>query len=116
MERDAALVVKGIHNVRITGATGPAADDVNGVYKPTEEMCDNATVYVKVGDDDKWLEYNASDKQWRVKLTRYKGTYNFWASCDVIGKCLPQDCPVGKWQVHDGTWESQPAVTVLLWL
>ena len=71
VEREAARVMKVSHNVRITGATGTYAGYINGTFKPTEEMCDNATVYAKVDDPSKWLEYNASSQQWQVKSTSH---------------------------------------------
>ena len=113
VEREAAHVVNGSHNVRIVGATGLIADYVNGVYKPTEEFCDNATVYVKIDDGSCWLEYRAGMKQWQVKPTHSKGTPRCTAYCDVPAKCLPEDCPPGQWKVYDGTkLDPQSAVTI----
>ena len=111
--REAALVVKGSHNIRIAGATGPTADDINGIYKPTEELCGNATVYVKADDGDLCFEYNTSCKQWQVKCTGDKGTCDGYACCGVPAKCLPEECPLGKWRVYDGrNFSPQPAVTI----
>ena len=113
VEREAARVVNGSQNVRIAGATGPKADYVNGNYKPTEEKCDNATVYVKVDDGSWWLEYHTSMKQWQVKPTAIKGTSSCTAYCAVAAKCLPEDCPPGQWIVWDGTkLDPQSAVTI----
>ena len=116
VEREAARIVKGIEHVCITGATGPKADHINGEYKPTEEMCGNATVYVMVDDDDMWLEYRAAKKQWQVKTTAGKGKDGAWASCDVPVKCLPENCPLGKWLVDPGPdtpgFVLQSAVTI----
>ena len=115
VEREAARVVKGIEHVRITGATGPKADYINGEYKPTEEMSGNVTVYVMVEDGTKWLEYNASIKQWQVKETEHKGTNLAWATCDVPVKCLPEHCPSGKWRVAasaSSPFVLQPAITI----
>ena len=113
VEREAAVVVKGRHNVRITGATGTRAGDINGIYEPTEEMSGNATVYVKVNDHDKWLEYRAVSKRWGVKRTIDKGTDGCTAYCEVFAKCLPQDGPAGTWEVADGSkFKTQRAVTI----
>ena len=113
VEREAARVVKGSQQVRITGATGPRADLINGMYKPTEEMNDNVTVYVKVNDDHMWLVYNAFSKDWNVHTTADKGTGGNFANCKVPVKCLPQECPVGQWRVDDGgTHVPQSAVTI----
>ena len=102
MEEEAARVLKGSHNVTITGATGTLADYINGIYKPTEELWDNVTVYVKVGDPDKCFVYRSSFKQWQVKPTADKGSAGCLAVCAVPVKCLPEDCPRGKWLVDDG--------------
>ena len=116
LEREAAREVKGRHNVRITGATGVKAGLINGVYKPTNEMCNNATVYQKVvgvQGGNIWLEYNAPMREWQVKETEHKGTDLSWADCNVPTKRLPQECPAGKWYVHDGTkFVPQPAMKV----
>ena len=115
LEREAAREVKGNYSLRITGAKGANVGLVNGLFQPTEELCCNATVYAKVGNNDICMEYNAPRKQWRVKGTEDKGTDLRWAFCDVPAKCLPQDCPVGKWCVYDGSnFVPQRAVTVSL--
>ena len=114
-DRETARVVIGSHNVCVTGATGVKADLINGVYQPTEELCDNATVYVKMGNDNAWLEYNASTKCWQIEETEHKGTDLSWAYCAVPTKRLPQECPEGKWYVCDGSkFVTQRFVTVTL--
>ena len=68
----------------------------------------------------RWLEYRASLKQWQAKPSADKGTDTCTAYCTVPAKCLPQECPVGKWVVsHDdgpdntGTgFTSQPEVVI----
>ena len=113
VEREAARVVKGSHYVRITGATGTYALDINGVYKPTEELCGNVTVYAKDDGGTMWMEYRASVKSWHIKPTIGKGTDSCVACCAVPAKILPQDCPVGQWQVYNGfQFDPQPAVTI----
>ena len=111
--REAARVVEGGRNVRITGVMSSNARLINGVYKPTAEFCDNVTVYVNVGDGDMWLEYNATSKQWQVKSTSSKGKGGCFAFCAVPAKCLPEDCPRGKWLVDNGAkWRPQQTVTI----
>ena len=113
LEREAGRVVKGTSNVRIQGATGISAADINGVYEPTDELSGNVTVYRKLGAGDWWLEYRASVKQWQVKPTASKGTDVCWARCAVPVKCLPTECPGGQWQAYDGSkFNPQPVVTV----
>ena len=113
VKREAARVVNGSHNVRIVGATGPIADYVNGVFKPSEELCGNVTVYVKVGDGNMWLEYCSTLKQWQVKTTAYKDTTSSCAFCVVPAKCLPEECPRGKWLINNDTkWGPQQTITI----
>ena len=116
-EIEACRVVKGICSVRIVGATGTNADNINGVFEPTDELSEgNVTFYRKVGGGG-CLEYHASTKQWQVKTTASKGTNTCWAFCIISAKRLPQDCPRGQWRVSNGSkLETQPAVTVSYYL
>ena len=116
LEREAARVVIGRHNVCITGATGVNAGHINGVYQPTNEMYGNATVYIKVEDENMCMEYNSSSQSWLVRLTAAKGTQLCAARCAVPAKCLPEECPVGKWYVYEDPKKFVPqrAVTVSL--
>ena len=99
--------------VRISGATGPAASVINGIYEATTELSGDMPVYVKVGNGEMWLEYRAGNKQWQVKPTSVKGADGCTAFCIVPAKCLPEKCPPGKWQVYDGAkLVPQPAVTI----
>ena len=110
---EAARILKGSQNVHITGATGTNAGKVNGMYKPTEEMCGNVTMYVKVRNDDRWLEYKTTTKSWQVKSTTHKGTDSCRAYCSVPAKCLPQECPKSMWRVQDGgKLNLQPTITI----
>ena len=117
-EQEAARVLEGIESVSIEGVTGVYAVSVNGVYIPTDALSDgNVTIYrnfAMVGNEFMWLEYFASTKQWQVKLSAtVEGVYRCQASITVPTKCLPEECPAGKWEVYDGNkWEAQPIVTV----
>jgi hypothetical protein len=114
LAREAARLANATHSVRIAGVTGDRAAIVNGVYEPTPERSADGTVtvYRKVGDANRWLEYHAPREQWQVK--HEKGTASSWAYCAVPAKCLPGECPAGKWQVPNagGQFEAQPVVTV----
>ena len=113
VDEEAARLVKGICSVRVTGATGISAASVNGTYEPMDEMCRNATVYRKTGDDTMWMEYNASSVSWQVKPIEYKGTNSCYAWCAVPSKCLPEECPLRRWQVVvDGKHKPHPSVSV----
>ena len=70
-------------------------------------------VYAKLGDGDRWLEYNASIKRWECKSTAHKGTDSCRAYCSVPAKCLPQECPTSMWRVQDGgKLNLQPTITI----
>jgi hypothetical protein len=110
---EAARQVIGTKHVRLAGATGDRATYVNGVYEPTSELSCGVTVYRKVGDADRWLEYHAGAGQWQAKPTASKGKDADTAHCSVPAKCLPEACPVGQWKVtDDGKWVPQASITV----
>ena len=100
--------------VSIAGVTGPQETAVNGVYEPTSELSGGMPVYRKVGDGDRWLWFYAPKSQWQVTRTANMGTGLAAAYCVVPLPCMPQDCPVGMWQVSfDGTeYVPQPAIIV----
>lgn len=60
-------------NVMILGATGPQAQVVNGIFKPTPTLQNGHPLYRKQedGKEDVWLRYG-KDKKWWVCLTRSK--------------------------------------------
>ena len=89
----------GTKRVQIDGATGVNAAPINGEYEPTNELSGGVTAYRKTGDKDRWLEYNAGKTQWQCVRTGLRGTSSFVACCVVPTECLPDQCPVGKWQV-----------------
>ena len=103
--------------VRLAGATGGSATYVNGVYEPTSEVSSGGvTVYRKLGDADRWLEYYAGAGRWDVKPTGSKGKDSCTACCTVPVKCLPEECPEGQWRVYDDVsrYVSQASVAVTI--
>lgn len=54
-----------VGSVIIQGATVDRAKLVNGIYEPTEERCNDMTVYQKKGRPDIWLEMVKSAEGWR---------------------------------------------------
>ena len=66
-------MLKGSHNVSIIGATGESAGDINGMYKPTNELCGNVAVYAKIGNSNVWLEFLSANMTWQIKYTENKG-------------------------------------------
>ncbi len=110
---EAARQVIGTKHVRLAGATGKFAAYVNGVYEPTSELSCGATVYRKVGEADRWLEYYAGTGQWQAKNTAFKGKGVCYAYCAVPAKCLPEACPVGQWKIIvPNRYVTQASITV----
>ena len=68
---EALRVAKEHHNVRIAGAIGNRADEINGMYEAAVDVSlrGDMPVYVKVGKckEDVCLVYNATNKQWQVR-------------------------------------------------
>ena len=78
------------------------------MYETTTELIGDMPVYVMVGGKSRL--FFDSGNQWKVK----SGDTNMMF-CNADKKCLPHECPVGKWKVWHGNptfWEDQPAVTV----
>jgi hypothetical protein len=101
LQKELKVSIAGLNSVRISGATGPNATSVNGVYEPTEETSNGITVYKKVGDANKWLEYTAL--KWMVKPTKDKGTAYGWCIIDVDQPIIPDRCKGRRFRIYDGT-------------
>ena len=115
--------------VRVDGATGNSASDVNRLYdrQPPRaaaggERADGSTAgvgapdYRQRADPDRWL-YRATDGRWYVGTTEWKDTRKAtgWARTadPVADGTLPHEAPTGGWEVGvDGKWVPQPAVAV----
>ena len=112
--REAALEICGNQPIRIAGATGTNADFINGEYTPTKQLSGNVTVYDKDDVGKRWLlEYSAALTSWQVKTTENCDKDHCVAYCVVAAKCVPEECPVGEWQVAvDGEWGPQPGITI----
>lgn len=63
-------------SVVIKGSIEDRSKYVNGVFEPTDEVCNGLPVYQKMGDPDTWLEMvktNAGTWRWYVKPTKERG-------------------------------------------
>ena len=99
----------------VTGATGVWAGQINGAYQETTELSGGMPLYVKVWDSSMCLEYYAANKQWQVKKVDNKSTDGWLACCAVPDKCMPQECPGGKWVVCTSSslhWIQQSTITI----
>ena len=103
-------------HMTLSGITGGQAKALNGEYKPTGEMYGGVTMYCKVDNNDQWLVFEASRKRWRFCRTENKFKMASSAYCDVPVMCLPDQCPVGKWNVANdkgGDFSVQVGVRVV---
>ena len=85
---------------------------VNGWYEPTTELSNNVSVYRKIGDGDKWVEY--VDGCWYVKPTEARGKCIGWATAFISPAVALEDVPMDCWEVHDGkgSWVAQASFSV----
>lgn len=66
-----AVVVIAIHTIRICGATGDNADDINGTYQPASEVVNGGSLYLR---HDMCIEYWPVSRQWQLKRLSDRGT------------------------------------------
>ncbi len=93
--------------VFISGATGPRAAAINGLYDGTGEISGGYAVYSKRGDPSMCVEHLGGD--WEVKDVSCKGTNACMAY--VAGGCALEDCASRAWRVSNGKgWDDQPCV------
>ena len=98
--------------MRITGATGPNMDIVNGLYEPTGEEYNGRVLFRKNGDSSSWLLYTKSEN-WVVTKTGSKDAKDGMGLfvSEKIGLQHPTSEP--GWKIHNrNKWEVQPSVTV----
>ena len=97
--------------VAISGATGPNAAAINGVYEPTQEKgLDGRKLYRKRGDSFVCMEHSHS--KWQVKHVFNKGKDVSYAY--VSGGCAAEDCTSRPWKVTDGaTFQDAPLLTMV---
>mmetsp|Transcript_122650 Transcript_122650/g.346791 ORF Transcript_122650/g.346791 Transcript_122650/m.346791 type:complete len:394 (+) Transcript_122650:2-1183(+) len=62
-------------SIQIRGATGPCADVVNGVYRPSTEIVGGRPAFRKEGDEGLWLCFDEEVGQnWKVQRTCDRGS------------------------------------------
>ena len=98
--------------VHVQGASGLNAALINGLYEPTTEFVNYVSVYRKVGDADKWIEY--VDGQWLILDTEFRGKSLGWASARVYPAVALEECPMDCWEVgvDNNNWIAQPSFSV----
>lgn len=105
--------VSGAVSIDIRGAKGPNAVTINGVYDPTDEICNDWPVYQKRGDPNKWLEFFNQSNKWYIKATNDKGKARGWMRLSSDPTTRPELCKA-TCEVWDGSkWTSQSSVSIV---
>jgi hypothetical protein len=87
--------------VLFSGAQGPWAPLINGIFVPTREISTHFPIYQKADNSDVWLVFWAKSFSWRIATTEDK----FTANCIAVVRC---DSAVLPEQIAD-TWYIAPA-------
>ena len=97
----------------ISGATGPCAPKVNGLFDATDESSGGQTVYIKRDNPDTCVHFWPDTKQWIVAATIDRGkNSNGWA-CLAHNGGLEAASSLATWKVTDnGVFQDQPDVRV----
>jgi hypothetical protein len=97
--------------VMVSGATGPNADLINGVYEPTQEKgLDGRVLYRKRGDPSMIMEHR--DGNWEVKPVSHKGADACTAY--VAGGCAAEACTSRMWmELVGATHQDAPSVKMV---
>lgn len=97
----------------ISGASGPCASRVNGVYYATEELSGGECVYIKRDHPDVCIHFWAASGQWVVASVNDKGkNSNGWACVKHTG-ALDSASSLTTWKVTtNGVFGDQPDVQV----
>ena len=94
----------------ISGATGPHAAAINGVYDRTSETSGGYALYRKRGDGSVLLEH--FEGKWMVKAVSNKGKAGCFAY--VAGGCAAEACTSRPWSVDDGkAWTDAPLMKMV---
>jgi hypothetical protein len=78
-EQPELQVARVYESIMVRGAVGTCAQQVNGIFDPTNEMCGGWIRYRKRGGQDSWIEYSEVRGQWHIKPSASKNTTNAWA-------------------------------------
>jgi hypothetical protein len=109
-EQSGVRVVRYAAAVEVSGATGPAAATINGVYRPVAgEGVGGKPVYKKDGADT-WSEYLPGTEQWQLKPGSSKGKDAAWmASLDTQKEARVVEEVTAGWNIADGNSFSKQA-------
>ena len=101
--------------VVVSGASGPCAARINGVFYVSDELSGGRCVYIKRDDPDVCIHFWEASRQWFVAATTDKGkNSNGWA-CVVHDGGLDSASSLRTWKVTaNGVFGDQPDVQVRL--
>ena len=98
----------------LSGAKGPSASKINGVYVPVDELYNDHVLYQKRSDPDKYLRYVKQNGCWVVSGSTHKAANDDrgWAHCAKTE--LPLPTLAKTWKEYDGgSWVVSPALSVV---
>ena len=107
------------HPIKISGAGGSNADQINGVFypQPNEMRADGQTVYLRDDNnaDKRWLFFVPSRSKWRLGNTRYKNERKAvgWLQHAAANASSPWEIERDTWKIWsgadtNGTWMTCP--------
>lgn len=116
------------HPIKISGATGSNAHQINGTFypQPQEKKADNRIVYLRHDNNlnKRWLYWVPAASKWRLGNTRYKNERKAvgWLRNipeNGIDNFSPWEIPVNTWKIWDGadnqgSWNNCPAFKIEL--
>mmetsp|Transcript_731 Transcript_731/g.1261 ORF Transcript_731/g.1261 Transcript_731/m.1261 type:complete len:229 (+) Transcript_731:2-688(+) len=105
-------------SLRVSGAEGSHASDLNAYYDPVNQVSGGVVCYEQRDNSNIIIEYNESMKSWQVKHKRDKGEKKAWAYFTTLLRLSPEESVIltvpgkgmGCWQVFDDSkkWHEQP--------
>jgi serine/threonine protein kinase len=109
-ETDAAAVMGGFE---LSGAFGTNADNVNGIYMKTSELCNAKPVYLKMGDSSRCCWYDPT-MTWMVGDITSKDTNTAAGNAHCVEERLDVPQLAKEWKVCEGVgkWKVQATVTI----
>ena len=98
----------------LSGAKGPNASVINGVYVPVDEVYNDHVLYQKRSDPDWYLRYVKQNGYWSVSRSTDKDANNKTGKAHCAETFLPLPTLAKTWKEADGTiFAVSPAMSVV---
>ena len=98
----------------LSGAKGPNASEINGVYVPVDELYNDHVLYQKRSDPDWYLCYVKQGDYWMVSGNTDKAENNLVGWAHSAETELPLPTLAKTWKEWDGeSWAVTPALSVV---